>query len=58
MLDYIKYKQSWQVTNVISMAVVNPSTTTIHRPAGNSHETKKTQSDLFTPNFVHYNTIN
>lgn len=41
MLEYIKDKQSWEVTNVISMAVVNPSTTTIHRPAQNLHETKK-----------------
>ena len=58
MLHYIKDKRSYRVTKVIFRAVVNPSTTTIHRPAGNRHQTKKSQPDLFRPILLHQKTIN
>ena len=58
MLHYIKDKRSYHVTKVIFRAVVNPSTTTIHRPAGNTHQTKKSQPDLFRPILLHQKTIN
>ena len=41
MSDFIKDKRSYRVTKVIFRAVVNPSTTTIHTPAGNPHQKKK-----------------
>ena len=58
MFDYTKDKQSYCQIKVIFIAVVNPSTTTIHRPGENSHLTKKSQSDLFPPILMHQKTTN
>ena len=57
MFDYTKDKQSYCIIKVIFIAVVNPSTTTIHRPGENLHLTKKSQSDLFPPILMHQKTI-
>ena len=57
MFNYIKDKQSYCIIKVIFIAVVNLSTTTIHRPEENSHLTKKSQSDLFPPILMHQKTI-
>ena len=57
MFNYFKDKQSYCIIKVIFIAVVNPSTTTIHRPGENSHLTKKSQSDLFPPILMHQKTI-
>ena len=57
MFNYFKDKQSYCTIKVIFIAVVNPSTTTIHRPGENSHLTKKSQSDLFPPILMHQKTI-
>ena len=57
MFNHIIDKQSYCIIKVIFIAVVNPSTTTIHRPGENSHLTKKSQSDLFPPILMHQKTI-
>ena len=57
MFNYFKDKQSYCIIKVIFIAVVNPSTTTIHRPGENLHLTKKSQSDLFPPILMHQKTI-
>ena len=44
MFDYNEDKRSYRVTEVNFMAAVNPSTTTaIHTPAKNLHDTKDLQ---------------
>ena len=48
MFDYNEHKRSYLVTKVIFTAAENPSTTTIHTPVENFHETKDLPGIFFS----------